>query len=248
MNSSNLDLSGFERFNFERPPVGVKFLLSEPDGIDRLDKNLAFCEMPREAQMRKTPFFTDIDNHSCEPGTFVLGKKLPPIVKGGYLGAALKAFKEARANRRVYDAAPRLEENTVNYVAFSPMDKLPYNPDLLIVLTDDVSQTEIILRALLYTTGKVITSRTTIVLGCAWLYAHPFITGELNYLTAGIGYGMKVKEAFPAGRQVLSIPYDCLPIIAQNLLEMPWVPPSFTEEGEEFDRKVFNEMGMPAPR
>lgn len=247
MSMRNLDLSAFHRFHFERPPVGVKFLLAEPDGIDKLDISLAFCEMPREAQMRGTPFYTDFTNHACEPGTYVLGRNLPPIVKGGYLGAALKAFKEARANRRVYNAVPRLEENTVNYVVFSPMDKLSFDPDLLIVLTDDVSQTEIILRSLLYTTGKVLNSRTTIVLGCAWLYAHPFITGELNYLTAGIGYGMKVKEAFPVGRQVISIPYDCLPIITQNLQEMPWIPPSFTEEGEEFDKKVFTEMGMSPP-
>jgi uncharacterized protein (DUF169 family) len=242
-----LDLSAFDKFRFKRPPVGVKFLFTEPEGMEKLDTALAFCEMPREAQMRGVPFYTDLANHSCEPGTYVLGRNLPPIVKSGYLGAALQAFKEPRANRRIYDVVPRFEANTVNYVAFSTIENLPYDPDLLIVLTDDVSQAEIILRALLYSTGKVISSRSTIVLGCAWLYAHPFITGELNYLTAGIGYGMRVKEAFPEGRQVISIPYDCLPIIAQNLKEMPWVPPSFAEDGEEFDKKVFVELGISPP-
>jgi len=244
MSSIQQDLSVFNKFNFERPPIGVKFLFNKPEGIKRLDKNLGFCEMPKEAQLRGTPFYADLENQSCEPGTYVLGQDLPPVVKGGYLGAALKAFKEARANRRVYDVMPRLAPGTVNYVAFSPLDKLSFDPDLLIILTDNVSQTEIILRALLYTTGKVLTSKTTIVLGCAWLYAYPYVIGELNYLTAGISYGMKVREAFPEGRQIISIPYDWLDTIAKNLQEMPWVPPSFTEEGEEFDKKVFGEMGI----
>jgi uncharacterized protein (DUF169 family) len=244
MSSIQQDLSVFNKFNFERPPIGVKFLFNKPEGIERLDKNLGFCEMPKEAQLRGTPFYADLENQACEPGTYVLGQDLPPIVKGGYLGAALKAFKEARANRRVYDVMPRLAPGTVNYVAFSPLDKLSFDPDLLIILTDNVSQTEIILRALLYTTGKVLTSKTTIVLGCAWLYAYPYVIGELNYLTGGISYGMKVREAFPEGRQIISIPYDWLDTIAKNLQEMPWVPPSFTEEGEEFDKKVFGEMGI----
>jgi uncharacterized protein (DUF169 family) len=246
MSSIQQDLSVFNKFNFERPPIGVKFLFNKPEGIERLDKNLGFCEMPKEAQLRGTPFYADLENQACEPGTYVLGQDLPPIVKGGYLGAALKAFKEARANRRVYDVMPRLAPGTVNYVAFSPLDKLSFDPDLLIILTDNVSQTEIILRALLYTTGKVLTSKTTIVLGCAWLYAYPYVIGELNYLTGGISYGMKVREAFPEGRQIISIPYDWLETIAKNLQEMPWVPPSFTEDGEEFDNKVFSEMGISA--
>ncbi len=245
MNPLSLDLSILKDFNFEKPPVGVKFLLKKPEGIERLDKNLAFCAMTAEAQERGTPFYVDIKNHACAPGTYVLGHDLPPVVEAGYFGVALQAFKEPYANRRVYSILPRLDKETVGCVTFSPLDALTFNPDILIILTDDVSQTEIIMRAISYTTGKVLTSKMTNVLGCAWLYAYPYITGEINYITTGIGFGMKQQKAFPEGRQVVSIPFDCLPVVIRNLEEMPWVPPSYTEEGEEIDKKLFDDFGIP---
>jgi hypothetical protein len=53
------DLSIFNKFNFEKPPVGVKFLFFRPEGMKQLsmDKNLSFCEMLKEAQQSKTPFY-----------------------------------------------------------------------------------------------------------------------------------------------------------------------------------------------
>ena len=44
------DLSIYEKFNFENPPVGVKFLPGRPEGIEQLDKSMALCEMVNEAQ------------------------------------------------------------------------------------------------------------------------------------------------------------------------------------------------------
>ena len=84
----------------------------------------------------------------------------------------------------------------------------------------------------------------TNVLGCAWLYVYPYKTGEVNYITTGLGWGMKARKAFPEGHQLISIPFDWLPIITQNLKEMPWIPPSFTDEGPEFDKKAFESLGL----
>jgi uncharacterized protein (DUF169 family) len=99
------------------------------------------------------------------------------------------------------------------------------------------------LRALSYSTGKVLTSKMTNVLGCAWLYAYPYVSGEVNYLTTGLGFGMKAQKVFPEGRQLLSIPYDWLPTITCNLEEMMWVPPSYSREDPDFDKKVFAKFG-----
>jgi uncharacterized protein (DUF169 family) len=51
MSSIQQDLSIFNKFNFDRPPVGVRYLSNKPDGIERLDKTLDFCEMLKEAQL-----------------------------------------------------------------------------------------------------------------------------------------------------------------------------------------------------
>ena len=39
------DLSIYRKFDFEKQPVGVKFLPTRPEGIEQLDKALSFCEM-----------------------------------------------------------------------------------------------------------------------------------------------------------------------------------------------------------
>ena len=244
MNTQSLDLSVFKEFNFEKPPIGVKFLLDKPEGIERLDKKVPYCGMVCEAQNRNTPFYVDIDNHACPLGTFSLGYDLPKVIEGGYLGPELKAFKEAYANRRIIDILPRFGKDTVKYIAFSPMDKLSFTPELFIIMTDNTSQTEILLRAFSYTTGKIITSKMTIVQGCSWIYAYPYLTGEVNYITTGLGFGMKAQKVFPEGRHIITIPYDWLPVITLNLQEMTWVPPSYTEEGPEHDRKLFQKFGI----
>jgi hypothetical protein len=55
MSSIQQDLAIFKKFNFERLPVGVKFLPNKPEGIEKLDKILGFCEMPPESSIHFTP-------------------------------------------------------------------------------------------------------------------------------------------------------------------------------------------------
>ena len=249
MDSNKADLSVFKKFNFESPPVGVSFLYHKPDGIERLDKNLAFCQMLREAQQRQAPFFADPANHACGAAMHVLGEDLPEVIEAGHLGPEYKIFKEARVNSRIYySGVPRLHKNTVKYVTFAPLDQISSDPDLLIVLTDNASQTEILLRAMSYTTGKMWSSKMTNVLGCAWLYAYPYISGEVNYMVTGLGYGMKVRKVFPEDRQLISIPFDWLATITQNLQEMMWVLPGYTDQRVEFYQQVFKKLGLPPPQ
>jgi uncharacterized protein (DUF169 family) len=56
-----------EKFEFERQPVGVKFLAKQPDKIERLDGKMALCEMLKQAQ-EGAAFFADAQNHTCEAG------------------------------------------------------------------------------------------------------------------------------------------------------------------------------------
>lgn len=244
VNPLTVDVSVYRRFSFENPPVGVKFLYDEPEGIERLDKKVPFCGMIGEAQKRGASFYADLDSHGCPPGTHVLGCDLPKAIEGGYLGPELKIFQEPMFNRKALAAAPRFVEGTVNYIVFAPLEELKFTPDLLVILTDNTEQAEILLRALSYSTGKVLTSKMTSVMGCAWLYAYPYISGEVNYLTTGLGFGMKAQKVFPEGRQLLSIPYGWLPTITRNLEEMMWVPPSYSQEDPDFDRRVFAKFGL----
>jgi uncharacterized protein (DUF169 family) len=227
------DLSIYSKFNFQRQPVGVKFLPVRPEGIEQLDKTLPFCEMIKEAQERGTPFYFAKENESCF-GRALLGMEdLPAFAEGGQVGIKLEIFQEERANSDLYQHLHILPRGIVNYVAFSTLDRLAFEPDLLILLAN-TSQAEIVLRAMCYSTGEIRESRTTGVLGCAWIYNYPYRSGKVNYTVTGLAFGMKAKEVFEEGWILISIPYNWIPIITQNLREMKWVLPSYTEGREKF--------------
>ncbi len=242
------DLSIYKKFNFENPPVAVKFSLSKPKGIKQLDKAIPFCEMLREAQRRGTPFYFSRENESCV-GRVVLGMdEFSLAVEGGLIGPKFGIYQEPRANNKIYQYIPRFTPGLVNYVAFAPLDKLTFEPDLL-VLTATPSQAEIVLRAMSYSTGELWETRATGVLGCAWLYIYPFQSGKVNYTVTGLAFGTKAKEVFEEGWMLVSIPYNWLPIITANLNEMEWVLPSYTDGKEKFlkrEQRVFEEASKEA--
>ena len=230
------DLSIFNKFNFERPPVGVKFLLNKPAGIKKLDKTLAFCEMLPAAQ-KGSPFYATKEDFECV-GPLILGMEEPdPIFESGQIGPKLGLFKEARANRRIYPPIPRLAQGTVRYIVFSPMDKLSFEPDVLVV-TADPGQAEILLRAHSYTTGKMWTAKGTTVIGCAWLFIYPYLSGDLNFTVTNFSSGMNSRQVLPKGLVIISIPYDLLPMMVENLQDMEWVPSDYIE-GREAHNKRF---------
>jgi len=236
MSSSPLDYSILDKFDFERKPVGVKFLSTRPDGLEKLDKILDFCEMLVEAQEGRA-FYAGKDEFTCI-GPLLMGMTEDnPVFESGRVGPELEVFKDARANRRIYDYLPRLPKNVINYVAYAPLDKLTFEPDLLIVLAS-ASQAEIFIRAKSYTTGEAWSAKGTSVAGCSWLYLYPYLTGEMNLTVTGFGFGMRARRLFPEGRILLTIPWDKLAGILKNLGDMNWVPHSYTIGGAEHKKKV----------
>lgn len=159
------------------------------------------------------------------------------LFESGRVGPKLGALKDPRANRRIYQHLPRLARNSVKYVAFAPLDKLNFEPDLMIILAS-VSQAEIFIRAKSYSTGEVWQARGTTVGGCGWLYIYPMISGDMNLTVTGFGFGMKSRKLFPEGQILLSIPWDKLPQITKSLAEMEWVPESYTLGAEGHKKKV----------
>jgi uncharacterized protein (DUF169 family) len=85
MISIQRNLAIFDKFKFERPPVGVKFLPNKPDGIKRLDKILDFCKMLKEAQ-EASPFYATKEDFTCI-GPLLLGMvEHEPIFESGLVG------------------------------------------------------------------------------------------------------------------------------------------------------------------
>jgi uncharacterized protein (DUF169 family) len=240
------DLSIYSKFIFERPPIGVKFLFFRPEGMEQLaiDKNLSFCEMLKEAQITATPFYFGKENNESCVGKILLGMQdMEPFAESGQIGDRLGIFQESRANYIFYQYVPKFGKGTVNYVAFSPIDKLAFDPDLLII-TATPSQAEIVMRAMTYSTGELYHSKTTPVMGCAWIYIYPYQSGKVNYIIPEMVHGMRGRELFSGGSILISIPYHWIPIITQNLKEMKWHLPSHTNKEQYFAEfgKIIGEL------
>lgn len=241
------DLSIYRKFNFEKPPVGVKFLPGRPEGMEQLDSKMALCEMINEAQQRGTAFYIDKDNEDCA-GAIMLGMVAPaPHAGGGELGVKYGIFEEARVNERISETAPKIPPGNINYVVFSPLDRITFDPDLMFLVAT-TGQAEIILRALSYSTGEQWTSRITSVGACAWMFVYPYQSGKVNYVATGLTFGLKAKKVYPEGRMIFTIPYEWIPVITRNLEKMEWVLPSYTDATrEQFMARrqgIFKELGM----
>jgi len=222
------DLSVYARFKFQRPPLGIKFLFFKPEGISPLkqDKALSLCEMMVEAQQAGMPFYFEKSFNEACVGKILLGMQdMEGFAESGQIGEKLGIFQEARANYAFYQHVPKFPRGVVNYVAFSTLDQLTFEPDLLLV-TADHSQAEIVMRSMTYSTGELYSSQTTPVMGCAWVFIYPFQSGKVNFIIPELVHGMKGRELFPKDAVLISIPYQWIPTMTRNLNEMQWHMPS----------------------
>jgi uncharacterized protein (DUF169 family) len=224
MKAKRLDYSIFDKLNFERKPVGIKYSLKKPEGVEPLNRNLAICEMFAEAQTSK-PFYATAENVQC--GEHVVGfVEFPPVMYSGQLGPRFSMFRTPAANRQVYDYIRVLPKDSVKYITHASIDQMDFDPDLLI-MTANPRQAEIIMRASSYSDGKMWSIKGSTCLACVWLYSYPYMSGELNVSISGLGYSMKARNVLPEGLIIISVPWNLLPDLIENLKDMEWDPDWF---------------------
>ena len=246
------DMSVYQKLNLERPAVGIKYCFNKPEGIKQLDKGLAFCEMVKEAQQRTEPFYFSKENEECA-GKNALGMEETSVAAmAGQVGGGGRIFQDDRANSNliynVYENFPRLVRGTVNYVAYAQVDKLTFEPDLLVIV-GTAAQAEIVMRAMAYTTGELYRSVVSTVFACASLYVYPYQTGNVNYVVTGMTFGMRSKEVYPSGLVLIVIPYQWIPAVTQSLNVMTWVPEAYTQGRDtfvEYEKKVMEDINKRA--
>jgi uncharacterized protein (DUF169 family) len=237
------DFAVLDTFKFDIQPVAVKYFVRIPENIKRIDGKMTLCEMLVKAQ-NGDPFYSAPEDHTCGAGLYTLGQTdiEEQFISGEY-GAGLGVFCDERAASRLYHYIPRIVRHVVNYVGFSPLDRMSFDPDVLIVLAKP-SQAEVLLRAMSYKTGQMWSSKYSAAIGCAWLFVHPYLNGEMNFIPTGLGFGMKRRKLFQEGYIFVSIPFDRLPYMLDTLREMPWVPEPFKPDGLEYVKQLQIQLGL----
>jgi uncharacterized protein (DUF169 family) len=132
---------------------------------------------------------------------------------------------------------PVLPRDIVQYIVHSPLDKLTFDPDVLI-FTANPTQAEILMRASSYSSGQMWNAKGSTCLACAWFYAYPYLSGEINYGISGLGFSMKARRVLPEGLVIISVPSEKLSMLMENLQEMEWEPHWFSLGRDGFCQAV----------
>ena len=235
----------FDELGLEFKPVGVKFSMTKPLDLPRLKKSLAMCEMLAECQ-QNGGFYATVEEHQCAVGPHILGQRpANAAMVSGMLGPHLGVYKDARANRNAYNMMHCFQPGSAPYTWFDTLDHISFDPDLIILLCDP-DKAEIVLRAHGYNSGEPWTAFGTTIGGCACLYTYPYFTGKMNMMITGLHHGMRARKTFPMGKIMLSIPFQKIPEIAENLKEMKekdqWDLPQY-HWGKEEHLKYMASMG-----
>ncbi len=119
---------------------------------------------------------------------------------------------------------------------------MTFDPDLLII-TANTTQAEIILRASSFSDGKMWNAKGTTCLACAWIYAHPYLSGEMNYTVSGLGFSMKARGVLPDGLFIITFPFDTISPLIENLKDMEWDPYWFHLGREGFIKETKKRSG-----
>jgi uncharacterized protein (DUF169 family) len=221
------DLKIFNKLELERAPVGIKYEFFEPEGIDKLNKSLSLCEMIPEAQRSTNPFYISRQNEDCA-GKCALGMmEGPKWGEAGEIGERLHIFQDGRANRNCNAQHRTFQPGTVNFAIFSKLDQMSFEPDLM-VFVGLPEQAEIVLRAMAYSTGQMYESKGSPVLQCSWLYVYPVISQQVNFMITAMSFGMRARQVYPSGLVIVSVPWNWIPTIAENMREMDFVLPAWT--------------------
>jgi hypothetical protein len=62
------------------------------------------------------------------------------------------------------------------------------------------------------------------------MFIYPYVSGELNYHVTNLVHGMRGRQVLPDGVFVISIPFDLLIDITENLRHIEWVLPEYVHD------------------
>jgi uncharacterized protein (DUF169 family) len=240
---NKIDFSILDKFGFEIPPVGVKFTVKRPEGIPRITEKMTLCQMIKWAQ-EGNAFYPELEDHTCDAGLYVMGMKdVETSYINGEYGAGLQVYESPRSGSRLYQHIYKIDRGTVNYISLAPLGKLTFDPDVMLIMAD-TTQTEILLRASSYRTGDMWLSKYTAAMGCDWLLVYPYVSGEINHITTGLGFGMRRRHIFKEGMHFIAVPFDKIQPLLDTLAVMPWVPEPYQEHGLEYVKKLRARLGL----
>lgn len=237
----------FEKLQLPYPAIALKYHVVKPKETPHYEgPKGAFCEYLAQAQKQHARFYITKEDDACY-GKMVLGMiPKPPVTASGQAGADFEVYRSNSQGRKLYQELPVIEPGTVNYVEFSPVDLCDFHPDLIMCVAD-IEKADILMRATSYISGDFWESKSSPVISCAWMYAYTVISGKVNTITTGLYHGLKRRQIYPSGLQMIAIPFQKIDEVIMALGEMPWQTIAFRKDEEsqkELKRRMASWQAM----
>jgi uncharacterized protein (DUF169 family) len=161
-------------------------------------------------------FYATVDNHSCMGGSWALGlRELTPTLKSGEFYYKLGKFESWAACKRTIDRVPHVESLTTCATLYAPLEKAPFDPTLVLIITKPKSMLKLAQSNLYRLGGRITSNFSGIQSVCSDACAQVYLNGTPNY-SLGCD-GSRKYSGIEEGEMVMGIPIEMIPEITYAL-------------------------------
>jgi uncharacterized protein (DUF169 family) len=154
-------------------------------------------------------FFATKDNHQCMGGSWALGlRELSDSLRSGEFYFKLGKFDSWPACKRTINQIPHLESGTTIATLYAPLEKTPFDPTLIIIVTSPKAMLKLAQSNLYLVGGRIHANFSGIQSVCSDVCAQVYLTGEMNY-SLGCD-GSRKFSGIEDGEMVMGIPAERL--------------------------------------
>lgn len=225
MNNEEIQRLGKElvdTLSLKTSPVAVHLVQENeelPSGIPRIGENIRHCQMVDSVRRKGFQFYSVLEDHMCKGGAAVMGlSEMGEKLKTGEVYYHLNHFESMDAAKSTMEKVPRVPANSVKAVVYSPIEKITFKPDVILIITTPKQVMELSQALLHKNGGRVNASFAGKQSICADGVAYPYLSGEAG-VTIGCSGSRKYTE-IKDDEMIMSIPVDMLPGLVSSAKTM----------------------------
>jgi uncharacterized protein (DUF169 family) len=209
-------------------PVAVKLARSReevPAGIPEQKETVRHCQMVNMARKEGAIFFAPSAKHQCNGGAWALGlREITPTLQSGEHYFKLGKFESLSSGKRTMDRIPHLRAEETYATVYAPLEKAPFDPDMILVVTTPRNMLKIAQATLFRLGGRISSEMAGIQSVCSDTTAQPYLTGRACF-SLGCD-GSRKFSGIADDEMVMGFPVELLPEIAAAIPVVTTAPGS----------------------
>lgn len=203
-------------------PVAVHLVKTDeeiPAGINHIGETTRHCQMVDNVRRLGTQFYSFLDDQMCKGGAAVMGlTEMSPKLRSGEVYYNLNHFSSLDSAKSTMGRVPMVEANSIKAVVYSPLEKVTFKPDVILIIATPKQVMELSQALLHKSGGRVNAGFAGKQSVCADGVAYPYLTGEAG-VTIGCS-GSRKYTKIQDEEMIMSIPVDMLPAMVESAKSM----------------------------